>query len=178
MDLPDFGVIGFGWGRGDRMNCTFKSVMLLGLVLGLGACSSASSLLNSKSSVPQASNVQVGNNLAMPPDLQLATPGQTTDAYVPNVGDGTATTADVDVVEAQPSVKKVSTAGLPELATLPAKKPDIYEQYGISKTNPDGTPKTPNQLREEVRLAILAKKKQANPKYGTIANIGNIFKDQ
>jgi hypothetical protein len=175
MDLPDFGVIGFGWGRGDRMNCTFKSVMLLGLVLGLGACSSASSLLNSKSSVPQASNVQVGNNLAMPPDLQLAPPGETTDAYQPNVGDGT---ADAAVVETKPATKKVSTKGLPALATLPAKKPDIYEQYGISKVNPDGTPKTPNQLREEVRLAILAKKKAANPKYGTIANIGNIFKDQ
>lgn len=160
------------------MNSACKWMMVSGLAFGLGACSSASSLLNSKSSTPQATGVQVGNNLAMPPDLQLPPPGQTTDAYQPNIGSESVNAADSSFDAPVTSKKKTSTAGLPKLATLPPAKPDVYQQYGISRTNPDGSARTPDQLREAVRLAILAKKKQANPGYGTIANIGNIFKDQ
>jgi hypothetical protein len=52
--------------------------------LALAGCSNGSSLLNSKSNVPQANNIPVGNALAMPPDLQLAVPTQTSDNYEPN----------------------------------------------------------------------------------------------
>ena len=59
-----------------------------------------------------------------------------------------------------------------------APKQDLYEQYGISKTNADGTPKKPEILQAELKAAILKKKRETNPGYGTISNIGAIFKDQ
>jgi hypothetical protein len=153
------------------MNSACKIMVLAGIGLWLGACSLGSSLLNSKGSAPQASNIQVGNNLALPPDLQLPAPGQTTDTYQPNPIPA------APVASAIPA-RKVSTAGLPPLATLPPAKQDIYDQYGISKLNADGTKKTPTILGNELRAAILKKKREANPGYGTIANIGNIFNDQ
>jgi hypothetical protein len=153
------------------MNSFSKSAILVGLALALQACTSASSLLNNKSAVPQASNIRVGNALAMPPDLQLPPPGQTSDGYQPN------DIAETAVAQTRP-IKKVSTAGLPPLATLSAAKPDIFDQYGISKFKADGTKKTTTELSNELRAAMVKKKREANPGYGTIANIGNIFKDQ
>jgi hypothetical protein len=160
---------------GNSMTFLCKSVLLAGLTLGLGACASASSLLNGKSSVPQASNIQVGNQLAMPPDLQLPQPGQGADNYQPDQVVETANTSDsADVMQKKPA-KKTAMAS----TTAPIERPpDIFDQNNISKVNEDGTPKSADKLREELRLALLLKKKQANPRYGTIANIGNIFKDQ
>jgi len=55
---------------------------------------------------------------------------------------------------------------------------DVYERNGISKVRPDGTPKTDQELQAELKALYLAKKRQKNPSYGTIFNIGNIFKDE
>jgi hypothetical protein len=55
---------------------------------------------------------------------------------------------------------------------------DIYEKYGISKVGPDGKPKSENQLYKELHAAQLAEKRKANPNYGTIWNMGNVFKDE
>ncbi len=55
---------------------------------------------------------------------------------------------------------------------------DIYERYGISKVNPDGTPKSPGQLREELRQKQIAENRAKNPSYGTIFNMGSIWSDQ
>ena len=154
------------------MNSAVKSIMLLGLAVSLGACASAAQMLNGKSAVPQASNINVGNNLAMPPDLQLAVPGQTTDAYQPNVGTGTGSDAISDDGLANPNAtQKVAMAPLPS-------SQDVYEKYGISKVNADGTAKTGAQLKKELKAAILKKKRETNPGYGTIRNIGAIFGDQ
>jgi hypothetical protein len=155
------------------MKFSFKILILLCGALALSACSNGSSLLDSKGSTPQAVNVPVGNALALPPDLQLQAPTQTTDVYLPNG----------PVAEPAPALAPVATkklaSNVPALPNVDGlSKPDIFEQYGILKLNPDGTPRTPVQLREALRAAILAKRKQANPNYGTIANLGNIFKDQ
>ena len=152
------------------MNSAYKSIVLLGLAVSLGACAAASSMLNGKSSVPQASNINVGNNLAMPPDLALAVPGQTSDAYQPNVGTG----ADAISQDGLAPTQKVAMSQLPPIAPVQ----DVYEKYGVSKINADGTPKTPTQLKADLKAAILAKKRQTNPGYGTIRNIGSIFSDQ
>jgi hypothetical protein len=141
---------------------------LLALALVLGGCSSASRLLGGGSSAPASSNIQVGNNLAMPPDLQLKAPSNApSDAYQPNtVGAGTA--VQTTALNQPPAAPKPIAA---------APKQDIYEQYNISKVKPDGTAKTPEELKKELKLAILKKKQETQPGYGTVRNIGNIFSD-
>ena len=157
------------------MNSAYKSIILLGLAASLGACSSAASLLNNKSAVPQASSINVGNPLSMPPDLQLAVPGQTSDAYQPNVGTGTASDSIYDNGLNKPQAAQ-KVAMTPMAPTEPVQ--DVYEKYGVSKINADGTAKSPDKLKADLKAAILAKKRQVNPNYGTIKNIGSIFSDQ
>ncbi len=154
------------------MNSAYKSIALLSLAVSLGACASASSMLNGKSSAPQASNIKVGNNLAMPPDLQLAVPNQTSDAYQPNVGTGDGISEN-SLTDPQ-APQKVAMAQVPPAAPVQ----DVYEKHGVSKINADGTAKSPEQLKKELKAAILVKKRQTNPGYGTIRNIGAIFSDQ
>lgn len=54
-------------------------------------------------------------------------------------------------------------------------KEDAYQKYGISKTRPDGKPKTQGELEKELLAAIQAEKRKSNPNYGTVWNMGNIF---
>ncbi len=60
------------------------------------------------------------------------------------------------------------------------RKPEdaAYEKYGIVIYNPDGTRRPDYVLREELRKATVAEKQKSNPNYGTVFNIGNIFKDE
>jgi hypothetical protein len=159
---------------------TLKKFMLLSTcALALGACSTASSLLNNKSAVPQAQQINVGNPLAMPPDLQLAVPTQTSDVYQANPGNGQeAADAGLNMAKPVQPAKPVQQASLYSDANAAPAKQDIYEQYGISKVKANGTAKTKEELQAELKLAIIAKKRQANPNYGTIKNIGAIFSDQ
>lgn len=157
------------------MNFYANRAIIVLVSLALAGCSSASSFLNSKSSVPQATNIPVGNSLAMPPDLQLAAPTQTSDAYEPNGA--------VAPVASAANIKTPTTKPIKQMASAStvapiAPKPDLYEQYGISKTNADGTPKDRAVLQAELKAAMLKKKRETNPGYGTITNIGAIFKDQ
>jgi hypothetical protein len=142
-----------------------NAIVLVALGVALAGCSMGSSMLNRKTNVPQANNVQVGNDLSMPPDLQLPPPGQGADVYQ-------------QPIETQP----IATQPMKKMAAAPvtpyAAPQDIYDQNGISKVNADGTPKTADNLRIELRAALLKKKQQKNPGYGTIRNIGNIFSDQ
>lgn len=119
-----------------------------------------------KSMAPNETAVRSGQNLAMPPDLQLRAPsGPITEDYVPNTaaaGTDPASAPAQDVAAATP----VKPDG------------DVYERNGISKFHPDGTPKTDQELADELKAIYLAKKRQKNPNYGTIFNIGNIFKDE
>ena len=146
-----------------------KSILVV-LGLALAGCSTAGSLLDPKSQVPVAANVPTGNSLAMPPDLQLAVPTQTGDGYQSNGPVAAAPVAN----PGQPVKQLASTAPL----TPPPVKQDIYAQYGISKTKSDGTPKELWKLQDELKAAILKKKRETNPGYGTITNIGAIFQDK
>jgi hypothetical protein len=138
----------------------------------LAGCSMGG-LLSGKRGVPSDQNVQTGNQLAMPPDLSLASPGtgaapQVTAAETIDEGDV------LDGGAAAPAPVRTRKD-----AALEAQNPqgDIYEQYGISKLKPDGTKKEDWELREELRKAIIARKRQQNPGYGTIRNIGGLFSD-
>ena len=159
----------------------------------LAGCSSGSSLLDTKAGVPQAANVPVGNNLALPPDLQLATPTATSDRYQPN-----GYVAPIAVPNVRPASQAVSFAD-PQLPKPPpgtatamaapvvasdniyanaivdrAMPADYYAKYGISRFKPNGQLKTPAELKKELMAAVLAKKRAANPNYGTISNFGNL----
>jgi hypothetical protein len=48
---------------------------------------------------------------------------------------------------------------------------DPYEAYGISRYNEDGTPKSKEALRKELRAAYVKQKQNSNPCYGTIKNL-------
>jgi hypothetical protein len=54
---------------------------------------------------------------------------------------------------------------------------DAYQRFGISKTKPDGTAKTQSELDRELLEAVRAEKRKQNPNYGTVFNMGRIFKD-
>jgi hypothetical protein len=55
---------------------------------------------------------------------------------------------------------------------------DAFVKFGISKTRPDGTPKTRAELDRELLEAVRAEKRRRNPNYGTMFNMGNIFKNE
>lgn len=157
------------------MKTVRTTTILVLAALVIAGCSNGSSLLNNKSNVPQASNIPVGNNLALPPDLQLATPTQTSDAYEPNGEAITETPVSPVKTKSKPKLADANIYGSD--AVVPVKQ-DIYAQYGVSKTNDDGTPKKPELLKAELKAAIIKKKRETNPNYGTISNIGAIFDDQ
>jgi hypothetical protein len=141
------------------------------IAFAMAGCSTGG-LLDNKVSATQAASVPVGNPLALPPDLALAAPGETTDAYVSNgpvdLGLDEQTAAQADT-QASTSAR----AAAPRVAAAPQE--DVYAKYGISKLNPDGTEKTRPVLAKELKAAILAEKRQTNPNYGTIWNIGSLF---
>ena len=152
------------------MKTIWKISGVLAMSLVLAGCGGASRLLGgmglgSSDPAPQAPVVRTGNNLALPPDLQLRPPGTATETYQPN-----------------PPPAPVQTASAEEglyapITPAPVVKKDIYAEYGISKTKPDGTPKLEADLKAELKQAIIKRKRETNPGYGTVRNIGAIFSD-
>ena len=79
-----------------------------------------------------------------------------------------------------PALRRFPTA---LAAAPPAVKPAVagnprdnaFIKYGISKTHPDGKPKTEQELNKELLAAIKEEKRRQDPKYGTIFNIGDLF---
>jgi hypothetical protein len=158
--------------------------------------------------VPDASQVPTNQALTMPPDLQLRPPGSAPvpsaqaavpgaampeqQAYVPppsgqplalesaQEGGVAPPPAPAPVQQASqyPQTAAATNVAPAPAPAAPAGPGDIYARYGISTTNPDGTPKSPGQLREELRQKQLAEKQAQNPSYGTIFNIGSIWSDQ
>jgi hypothetical protein len=155
-----------------RLVSTFATLTMVALLAGC----SAGSLLDPKAGATRTTAVPVGNDLALPPDLALRAPGATTDDYVPNgpVDNGDTQVAGLDdggLSTPAPTRARAAPAAPAE------ERVDNYTKYGISKTNPDGSAKTPQQLSNELKAAIKAEKRRTNPGYGTIRNIGAIFTD-
>jgi hypothetical protein len=153
-----------------------RAAVALAAAVALGGCSG---LFNSKSSVLPDDNVPVGNSLALPPDLALKAPSASPAPYQG------ASAGDEGIYgnETSPALKPAAPGQLTrgQVAAQSAAagaKGDIYDQYGISKFNPDGTKKEEWQLKEELKVAIRKKKQQQNPGYGTVFNMGNIFSDE
>ena len=143
------------------------------LALPLAACSGGG-MLNGKSGVPNASGVATNAPLSMPPDLRLPAPG--TAAYAPSVASQTADRGDVYGGGA-PAAPGYMTRGQQMAAATPGTRDAAFAKYGISKVKPDGTPKSKDELEAELKAAIIAEKRRTNPGYGTIRNIGSVFRD-
>ncbi len=129
-----------------------------------------------------AQNAAVRSDLTMPPDLRLPAPGTT--AAAPDPGAASASMASQAALtapppaEASPAKPAKSASASAPAATSTNPADSVYEQAGISVTNPDGTRKSDDQLRKELQAYYIAQKKAKNPNYGTVFNIGNIFKDE
>lgn len=176
------------------------------VAVGLSACAETNlqNTLGVGKNIPDATEVPTNQALTMPPDLQLRPPGSqpapsvqaaVPDAVLPEAPSAFAgsqagqplalETAQEGGLEPAPAPAPVSQYPQTAAANIdpPAAEPsrpagDVYERYGISKVNPDGTPKSPGQLREELRQKQLAENKAKNPSYGTIFNMGSIWSDQ
>lgn len=178
-----------------EMYMNLKLVICFALAVVLAGCSSGAGLLDTKAGVPSAAAVPVGNNLALPPDLQLASPAGTVESYQSNgyvapiaVSAGrpvsqAATFADPNLAPQRGS----NAASLQQQAAASPTEPiysnqvvdrafpaDYYAKYGISRFKSNGKLKTPAELKKELIVTVLAKKRSANPNYGSIANIGNL----
>jgi hypothetical protein len=158
-----------------KMDMRMKSAVLsvaVGIVaVGLAGCSNPMRGYLEKDTPTQS--MAVRQDLTMPPDLRLPPPGTTTAAPDPGAyADETAS-----LITPAPAPVKATAAATPAPAVDNGPYA-VYTNAGISLTNPDGTKKTDQQLREELQAYYVAQKKAKNPKYGTVFNIGNIFKDE
>jgi hypothetical protein len=159
------------------------SALLSGLVILtlLAGCSETqfADWMGAGKNAPDESSVRVNQSLAMPPDLQLRPPSNAT---VEEDGALNTTAAASQAATVPNPQVAATTAATPPTPTTTVAAPapeqqDVYAKYGISKTNPDGTPKDKQLLYKELKDAQMAEKRRANPNYGTIMNIGNIFTD-
>ena len=146
----------------------------ISLCAALSGCSAGANLLglNSKADVPQAINVPVGNSLALPPDLQLAAPTQTSDAYRPN-GYVEPIAQGVDSNASPRALQNIYDYKEPTEVTS-----DVFAKYGVSRFRPNGKLKTLAEMKVQLRNRVFAKKRQANASYGTIGNLGRVISGQ
>ena len=86
-------------------------------------------------------------------------------------------TASIEPVAPPKPVKTAAAAATATSAHVPPPPTidDAYARYGISKTYPNGKPKPVGVLNDELRKAEAAAKRAADPKYGTIWNMGDMF---
>ena len=160
----------------------------LGAALILAGCSSASSLLDPKNNIPSAALVPVGNNLALPPDLQLAQPGRTyagyqSNGYVQPIAQPVEHPvsqvegfADPQAPASQQASANLGPQNIYDNQIVNQAFPgDYYAKYGISRFKKNGKLKTVDELKKELAAAVMAKKRAENPAYGTIGNWGNMI---
>jgi len=156
------------------MKSASVSFLLGAMAVALAGCGSTMRDYLEKETPTQTTAMR--QDLTMPPDLRLPPPGTTAPAPDPGALSAAPSTAALTAPPAASVASKAPAAAAPAVAS---NSPDaIYVNAGISVTNPDGTRKTDAQLRQELQQYYLAQKKAKNPNYGTVFNIGNIFKDE
>jgi hypothetical protein len=117
---------------------------------------------------------------AAPPDALAAAPATTevasTEQSPYDTGEQQLTT-DGSIATAPSSVGTPAVQAAQKRDMRPSDpKEDAYLRFGISKTRPDGTPKTQAELDRELLEAVRAEKRKQNPSYGTVFNMGELFK--
>jgi hypothetical protein len=140
---------------------------------------------------PDENQVRTNQALVLPPDLALKAPGtgtppppppqpvhvaSTTTVQPPNYGAPAPGTTTASLAPAAPATAAAPAPGT--APATPAASQDVYERYGISRNKPDGTPKKPSELREELRQKYIEMQRAKNPNYGTVLNMGGVWSDQ
>ena len=145
-------------------SATHIAALVLVAVITTGCGSTVRNMLERGD--PPQEQTAVRQELTMPPDLRLPPPGS----------------APEPAPAAQETTQAYETSPSATVPVAPADRPkygdDAYAQAGISVYNPDGTRKSDAQLHDELQNYYIAKKRQKNPNYGTVFNMGNIFKDE
>ena len=174
VEKPDSG--GTSSGLTGKMGVGMKSavsMVLLGVTaIALTGCGNAMRDMLEKDTPAQTTAMR--GDLTMPPDLRLPAPGTTAPAPDPGAVDTQAALTAPPPAAAAPAPAKVASAP----AANPSDPNSIYTNAGISLYKPDGTKKTDSELRDELQQYYINQKKAKNPNYGTVFNIGNIFKDE
>jgi DUF3035 family protein len=98
-----------------------------------------------------------------------ASPYDTGEQQLQTDGSSTAATTAVQPTPAVQSTQKRDLSGV-------TTREDAYLKFGISKTRPDGTAKTQTELDRELLEAVRREKRKQNPSYGTIFNMGDLFR--
>lgn len=148
------------------MKFAVSAAVLCFAAIGLSGCGDTMRGYLEKDTPQQ--QVAVQQDLSMPPDLRLPPPGSGPEAPV---------SADPGVYgNGAPAESTATIPASPVAGT--AAEGDIYARNGISLNHPDGTKKSDAELQAELKKVHLAKKQQKNPNYGTVFNLGNIFKDE
>jgi hypothetical protein len=146
---------------------------------------------------PDETQVRQNANLALPPDLQLPAPSEAVETAVTGataspqpLSNPPADNLGMDPLQDMNTGAAASSTGGSGPAASPAATPaaptalrpaagnpreNAFAKYGISKTRPDGKPKTEGELNKELLAAIQAEKRRQDPKHGTIFNIGGLF---
>ncbi len=156
---------------------TIRTCAAIAATLLLAGCSESSFMdtLGIGKQVPDERLVSTNPPLSVPPDMQLRPPAET----VPEPRQAAAAANDSNLSGPQ-SLDAVPTPGESQPMTIngkPVSKADeIYVKHGINPYKPDGTHKTVVELNRELAAKIREEKKRKNPKYGTIFNIGELFK--
>lgn len=137
---------------------------------------------------PDETQVQQGQALSVPPDLQLRPPDNAEQpvqqVYQPpqpvQQQQAFQTPQPLQQPVEQPAQQQVQQQPQPlqqQVATKPQTIDELYAQYGISRYRADGTLKPQADLNEELRQKKLEMEKAKNPNYGTIFNLGSIWSD-
>lgn len=196
-----------GGARGEyiAMPALLRVAAALCLSVFVTGCSETSfqDVFGAGKDAPDETQVRTNQALVLPPDLALKAPGTGTPPPPPPQPVQTASTATVQppnygapapgtttasltpaapataAAPAAPGAAPATTAPAPGAApATPAASQDFYERYGISRNKPDGTPKKPSELREELRQKYIEMQRAKNPNYGTVLNMGGVWSDQ
>jgi len=150
--------------------------------------------LDLDSPAPDEREVRVHQVLAMPPDYHLRAPADGTN---PVDQDGVSNPYALPTIEesAELLAQEATEAGDGAEETVVANAetdgqggpanldPDSQTQtseqeewpYGINPNHPDGTPKSQNEINEEMRQRRIEQERAEDPNYGTIFNIGSLW---
>ena len=181
---------------------TASAGLLLAAAMSVSGCSESgfADVFNSGKFSPDETSVPTNKALTAPPDLQLRPPsggGAAPRPQAPVAAQPTPYTAPpaANTAYAAPQTPAYQPAppGQPAPLTnapaapqpgyaVPAQprqvtQNDPYIKYGISRYRADGSKKTQAELDNELRRKYVAAKKRNNPNYGTIFNLGALWRD-
>jgi hypothetical protein len=135
---------------------------------------------------PDETQVTVNQPLSVPPDLQLRPPSNEPQRVAsapraPASGDlqqpQDLGLTPQDQPSAPPAQVQPQQLQQPQQQADAGEPQDVYARWGVSRHHPDGREKSQLELSEEMRRKREEVKRQEDPNYGTIWNLGSVWGD-